>query len=169
MYCGVPIATPRSVIGAALVAAREAISALAIPKSATAAVLSVSRMLSGLMSRCTTPLECANSNARATSLRILTATRIGIAPARRRRTLRRQARAPDDTRRSGWFAAVPEDRFPRLQRSPQAKPIVRPHGSCAAPAWSEPPDDLVDERAGRISTGLRDPAASACTHVVILC
>src|SRR5438309_11754387 len=34
-------------------------------------------------------------------------------------------RSPDDTRRSGWFAAVPEDRFPSLQRSPQAKPIVR--------------------------------------------
>src|SRR2546427_651831 len=65
MYCGVPIATPRSVIGAELVATREAISALAIPKSETVAVLSVSRMLSGFTSRCTTPLECANSNARA--------------------------------------------------------------------------------------------------------
>src|SRR5213594_2271288 len=72
MYCGVPIATPRSVIAASLVARREAISALAIPKSETVAVLPVSRMLSGLMSRCTTPLECANSNARATSLRMLT-------------------------------------------------------------------------------------------------
>ena len=57
MYCGVPIATPKSVIGSESGIPREASSALAIPKSETAAVSPESRMLSGLMSRCTIPLR----------------------------------------------------------------------------------------------------------------
>ncbi len=57
-------------------AARAALMAFAIPKSVTVALPWERSTLSGLMSRCTTPWECANASARATSRRMLTASRI---------------------------------------------------------------------------------------------
>jgi hypothetical protein len=58
--------------------------AFAMPKSATTAVRPESRMLSGLMSRWTTPRSCAYDSAFATSRRMSTACEIGTGPAARR-------------------------------------------------------------------------------------
>ena len=55
MYAGVPTARPVSVS----CAPPAALTARAIPKSATTACPLWSRMFSGLMSRCTTPWRCA--------------------------------------------------------------------------------------------------------------
>ncbi len=51
-----------------------------MPKSATTADVCVSRMFSGLMSRCTTSLPCANASARVTSTSVLTVSRMDIGP-----------------------------------------------------------------------------------------
>ena len=59
MYAGVPTAVPSCVSVAPAGFSCAAAIALAMPKSATTAVRPESRMLSGLMSRCTTPRSCA--------------------------------------------------------------------------------------------------------------
>ena len=86
MYAGVPIPAPACVIEAfdALLCAAE--NAFAMPKSATTAAPPDMRMLSGLMSRCTTPCACAYCNARATSRSTLSASVIGSGPSRARRS-----------------------------------------------------------------------------------
>ena len=64
MYAGVPMTVPVCVMWCASPAA---LSARAMPKSATTAVPPESMMFSGLMSRCTTPWLCAYASAPATS------------------------------------------------------------------------------------------------------
>jgi hypothetical protein len=62
MYCGVPTTSPVPVMRGSAAAS----AARAMPKSATIASPSYSRMFSGLMSRCTTSRACAYSSADAT-------------------------------------------------------------------------------------------------------
>ena len=68
MYCGVPRYEPGRVVRGAAES-----SASAMPKSATSACPSCSRMFSGLMSRWITPARCAASSALATSSAMRTA------------------------------------------------------------------------------------------------
>ncbi len=59
---------------------RDALIALAMPKSVTTAAPSERSTLSGLMSRCTTPWRCAYASARETSRRTLITSVTGIGP-----------------------------------------------------------------------------------------
>ena len=61
---------------------REALTALAMPKSATVAEAPASNTLSGLISRWITPCSCAYWSARATSRRMWTVSLIESAPSR---------------------------------------------------------------------------------------
>src|SRR3569833_493276 len=72
----VPVRFP----GASFAVSRDAEIAFATPKSVTVAVPAVRRMLSGLMSRWMIPRPCAYWSARATSLRMLTASRTDSGP-----------------------------------------------------------------------------------------
>ncbi len=60
----------------------EADTALATPKSVTTAWPSESSTLSGLMSRCTTPLRCAYARASVTSRSMRRASPTGSSPSR---------------------------------------------------------------------------------------
>jgi len=72
MYAGVPMDVPICVSAALPELVRDALMALAMPKSVTTAAPPEMSTLSGLMSRCTTPRACAYASARDTSRRMLT-------------------------------------------------------------------------------------------------